>query len=242
MGRVGRLLGLGYAGMYQLLRFTASALFPLLAYRECAWFLSDRSVRQTAFLVVMLASEFGWVLVVLKYTVTGGESLFPLDAYVAEGNTFLCILGYPRFIAAALYICVFDLILRTQAKKQLRYPIIAGLVALILGWQHAYDLALVYGALLAYAALPTLRDRCPPLLHDQDRSDHWAHFLVACALFGDPHIRRPGVEASPGSVRQRGRPYPKPASFAYSLGPRVSSGRPLRHLLPFARRVARARQ
>jgi len=163
MGRVGRLLGLGYAGMYQLLRLTAGALFLLLAYRVCAWFLSDRLMRRAAFLMVTFTSGFGWVLIVLKYTVTGGELLFPLDVFVAEGNTFLCILGYAHFVAAALYIYVFDLILRTQAKRQLGYSVIAGLVALFLGWQHAYDLVLVYGVSAAHVILLALRDRRLPL-------------------------------------------------------------------------------
>jgi hypothetical protein len=120
-------------------------------------------MRRVAFLVVALTSGFGWVLVVLKYTLTKGELLFPLDVYIAEGNTLLGIMGYPHFIAAALYIFVFDLILRGQAKGQLRYAIVAGLVALFLGWQHTYDLVSVYGVLLAYAVLLTLRDRRLPL-------------------------------------------------------------------------------
>jgi hypothetical protein len=163
MGRLGRLLGLDYAGMFQVLRFAAGSLFLVLTYRVCAWFLKDRLMRRTAFLVVVFTSGFGWVLVVLKYTLTKGELLFPLDVFIAEGNTFLGILGYPHFITAALYIFVFDLILRGQIRGQLRYAVAGGLVALFLGWQHAYDLVLVYGVLLAYAILLALRDRRLPL-------------------------------------------------------------------------------
>jgi hypothetical protein len=163
LGRIGHLLGWGYPATYQLLRVGAGSLFLLLTYRVCAWFLQDRLMRRVAFLVVALSSGFGWVLVLLKYTLTKGELLFPLDVYIAEGNTFLGILGYPHFIAAALYTFVFDLILRGQAKGQLRYAIVSGLVALFLGWQHAYDLVSVYGVLLAYAVLLTLRDRQLPL-------------------------------------------------------------------------------
>ncbi len=162
MGRLGWLMGLDYPGMYQLLRFTTGALFLLLAYRVCAWFLPDLLMRRTAFLIVTFTSGFGWLLVVLKYTLTRGELLFPLDLYIAEGNTFLGILGYPHFIGAALYILVFDLILRGQVKEQMRYAIAAGLVALFFGWQHAYDLVLVYGILGSYVLLVTLRDRRLP--------------------------------------------------------------------------------
>ena len=102
------------------------------------------------------------MLVVIKY-LTGNELIFPLDVYIAEGNTFLGILGYPHFITAALYIFIFDLVLRGQRKGQLRYAVWAGLVALFLGWQHAYDLVSIYAVLLAYAAFLLLRDKKLPV-------------------------------------------------------------------------------
>ncbi len=162
MGRLGQALGWGYAGMYQLLRVVATTLFLLLTYRVCSWFLDDRLSRRTAFLLVVFTSGFGWMLVLLKYTVTKGQLLFPLDLFVAEGNTFLDILGYPHFIAAALYVVIFDLVLRGQVKQDWRYPIAAGLIAFILGWQHAYDLVIIYGVLFTYTALSCLRDRSLP--------------------------------------------------------------------------------
>lgn len=163
MGRLGAWLGLGYAGMFQLLRLVSGALFLLLAYRICAWFLPDRLMRRTAFLVITFTSGFGWVLVMMKYTLTSGELPFPLLVYIMEANTFFGILASPHFIAAALYVFVFDLMLRGQASGQLRYAVAAGLVALFFGWQHAYDLVLVYGILGGYGLLLLLRDRRLPM-------------------------------------------------------------------------------
>jgi hypothetical protein len=57
----------------------------------------------------------------------------------------------------------FDLILRGEAKGQLRYAIGAGLFTLFIGWQHAYDLILVYGILGGYGLLRLLRDRRLPI-------------------------------------------------------------------------------
>ncbi len=162
LGRLGQTLNLGYAWMYQILRVTATIVFLGLLYLLCGWFLKDRAQRRTAFLIATLTSGFGWALVVLKY-ITKGDILFPMDVFIAEGNTFLGILGYAHFIAAASYIVVFYLVMRGQAKKQIRYAFIAGLVALFLGWQHAYDLVSVYSVLLAYAVLLTLRDRKLPV-------------------------------------------------------------------------------
>jgi hypothetical protein len=153
------MVGIGFDSVFQILRITSAVLFLVLVYRVCCWFVEDITMRRVAFLVVSFGSGLGWILVVLKYSLTKGELLFPLDLYVAEGNTFLGILAYPHFIAAALYIFVFDLFIRGQAANKLSYALWAGLVALFLGWQHAYDLVLVYGILGSYILFSAFRDR-----------------------------------------------------------------------------------
>jgi hypothetical protein len=162
LGKMGAALGVGYPVMYQVMRVAGAVLFLLLAYRVCAWFLKDTLQRRVAFLIIALGGGFGWVLILLKYTLTNGELINPLDVFVAEPNTFYSILAFPHFVAAALYILCFDLVLRGQAKGQLRYAVYAGLWALFMGWQHAYDLFIVYGVLGAYAMLLFARDRKLP--------------------------------------------------------------------------------
>lgn len=161
MAKIGVLLNLNYIVMYQLLRFAATIALFILIYWTCKWFLTDLVQRRTAFLIAVFTSGLGWILVILKY-ITKSDLLFPQDLFIAEGNTFLGVLGYPHFIAAALYISVFLLILYGQVKQQLRYAVIAGLVGLFLGWQHTYDLVSVYGVLFAYAVLLMLRDKKIP--------------------------------------------------------------------------------
>src|SRR5258706_3061575 len=162
LGHLSRWTGLGFAAMIQVLRVTAGSLFLISAYQLCGWFMADRRMRRLAFLILTFTSGFGWVLVVLKYLVLRGELPLPLDLYIAEGNTFLDILAYPHFVAAALYIVVFYLVLRGEAKAQMRYAVAAGLLALFLGWQHAYDLWSVYAVLAVYVALRAIRDRAWP--------------------------------------------------------------------------------
>jgi hypothetical protein len=166
LARVGTLLGMpfetSYQVMYQVLRVVATVAFLLLVYRMCAWFLPDVPRRRTAFLITIFASGFGWVLVLMKYTVTNGVLVNPLDVFVAEGNTFYSALGQPHFIGAALYMFSFDLMLRGQAKKQWRYMVASGLFAQFMGWQHAYDLVIVYAVIGAYVVALTLRDRRIP--------------------------------------------------------------------------------
>ncbi len=164
LGRLARVLGWDYAAMFQVLRVTATAAFGWLLYRMCAWFLPDVFQRRVAFLVTLLASGFGWVLIALKYLLKLPE--YPLDInlliFIVEPNTFFGILATPHLVGAALYMLAFDLILRGEAKSQWRYAVAAGLWTLFLGWQHTYDLFLVYGILGAYGLLKIARDRRVP--------------------------------------------------------------------------------
>ena len=165
MGRLGRLFGLGYAAMFQVLRLTASAAFGAAAYWLCAWFFEDRGMRRTAFLVILFSAGFGWVLIALKYLLRWED--LPLQlillVQIVEPNTFLGILSTPHLVGSALYVVSFILILRGEVAGQLRYAVAAGLFALFIGWQHAYDLILVYGILGSYGLLRWARDRRLPL-------------------------------------------------------------------------------
>lgn len=162
LGRIGRGLQLGFSQMYQVLRITSIVSFLSLAYYVCSIFLEDLFSRRLAFLMISFGSGLGWIWVIVKYLIPSRQLLFPLDLYVAEGNTFLGMLGYPHFISAALYIAVFAVVLYGYELKQLRYSFAAGLLALFFGFQHAYDLWLVYSVLLAFAILLLIRDKKIP--------------------------------------------------------------------------------
>jgi len=180
LAQVSRWTGLGYAPVYQAFRWIAGGSCLWAVYRLMAQFLpnSVEGVRQrrTAFLLVTFSSGLGWVLVVLKYTLTKGDLLFPLDVYVAEGNSFLCILGYPHFAFAVTFIAlIFEFIWRGWKEKQLKYMVIAGVLALLLGWMHAYDLLLIYGIMGTFALLVWWKQRTFP----------WQLFwggVIVCAL------------------------------------------------------------
>ncbi len=159
LGNLGSLLGLGYPVMYQLMRAAGILFFLMLAYRICALVFVAPERRKAAFLIIALGSGFGWVLVLLKYTLLRGELINPLDLYVAEGNTFLSMMGFPHFLAAAVYIWCFELFLRAIDTGKRRYAVYAGLFAHFMGWQHAYDLLIVWGVLGATVLLIMLRDR-----------------------------------------------------------------------------------
>jgi len=168
LAKLGALLGVGYEVMYQVMRVIGTVGFMWVAYRMCAWFFKEALPRKLAFLTIIFSSGFGWLLVLLKYALRLADVPLPFTLYVAEPNTFYSILGFPHFVAAATYVLCFDLVLRGQAKNQLRYALYAGLWALFMGWQHAYDLVLVWGILGAYIVAIFLRDF--PQRHRESRS------------------------------------------------------------------------
>jgi len=171
LGHLKRWLGLSLDLTFQIFRLISGGLLLATGYLVIARFLGEVEQRRAAFLVFTFGSGFGWVLVLLKYTVTNGVLYFPLDVFIAEGNTFLGIMAYPHFIAAALYILVFILFLESLAKEQfleslakeqIRYAVFAGLFAQFLGWQHAYDLVLVYGILLTFVLAKGFQRKAVP--------------------------------------------------------------------------------
>lgn len=164
LGKLGAFLGLDYAASFQVLRVISTLAFCGVLYRLCAWFLDDRLHRLTAFLVAIFASGFGWVLIVLKYLLRLPE--YPLDInlliYIVEPNSFFSLFSTPHLSGAALYMLAFDWVLRGEAEKKLLPAVFAGLWTLFLGFQHAYDLFLVWGIIGAYGLLKFARDRKLP--------------------------------------------------------------------------------
>ena len=168
LGRLGGLLGVGYEVMFQGLRVVATIAFLALLYRLCAWYLPDLWQRRTAFLTAILASGFGWVLIALRELfnlpqLIWGTPDYPLQIslliFTFEPNTFYSILSTPHLIGAALYMLAFDLVVRGEQRGPWLAAILAGLWTQFMGWQHGYDLFLVWCILAAYGLLKVLRDR-----------------------------------------------------------------------------------
>lgn len=160
LARFGAVTGLGYMAVYQIFRVLSGIFFLVMTYLMTAQFFTDVLRRRTAFLVIALGAGLGWILVVIKYLWGLDDVPLPNNLYISEGNTFLCILGYPHFAeAAGLILAVFWLLLRGEQQNNLRYGLYAGLVALLLGWQHTYDLIIVWGIPVVYGGVRLLLDR-----------------------------------------------------------------------------------
>ncbi len=146
LAQFSRLTGTGYPLAYQILRVAAGFSLFWAVYRFIALFFADVARRRAAFLMVALTSGFGWLLIVAKYTIAGGETPFPLLIFTAEPNYFLCLLGFPHFALAAAFIClVLEFIFRGWKENSLKHMTMAGAIGFVMGWMHAYDLLIIYG-------------------------------------------------------------------------------------------------
>ncbi|HEB65141.1 MAG TPA: hypothetical protein ENJ02_06340 [Chloroflexi bacterium] len=152
LARFGKFTGLDYRWVYQIFRFAAGAMLMPIVYWWCAQAFERITRRKTAFLVLALGAGLGWVQIVLKYTLWRGELYYPLGVYLAEGNFFLNLMAYPHFAEAAAFILLtLGLLWKGEKTENLRYAWAAALSAFLLGWQHTYDLILVWGIPGLYA-------------------------------------------------------------------------------------------
>jgi hypothetical protein len=177
LGRLSVLLNVGLAQVYQGFRILAGVLYLIALYYFCALLVDAPHQRRTAFLLAVVSSGFGWILVVGKYVT--GTLLYPLDIYLPEPNSFLSIMAFPHFvISVALILIIFSAFIIGARRGRFRYAIFAGVVGLILGLEHAYDLLTVYAVLAAYTALLGLKRRTIPWVETKS----WGLIvLLSCA-------------------------------------------------------------
>jgi hypothetical protein len=179
LGRFGRYTGLSAPAVYQVFRWLAGGFFLFAVYGFTSEVLADLRQRRLAFLIVALGTGLGWVLVGVKYALGLDDVPFPLDVYISEGNSLLSMMAFPHFSeAAGLILAVFWLLLVGERRKQWRYGLYAGLVALFLGWQHGYDLLIVWGVPAAYIGLRIVLDGKLP--------SYWMKSVVTLGLLSWP--------------------------------------------------------
>jgi hypothetical protein len=152
----------------------------VLVYRFAAYFTESRLARRAAFWLAALSSGFGWGAWLGWYT---GMSSPPTDVWQPEGFTFLSIYSTALFAASTCAIVgILCLLLEAERTGRRRFALWAGLVALLLGNFHSYDILHVAAAWGLYLLLKTgialaRRNELP-----------WRGWgdAVACAVIGMP--------------------------------------------------------
>ena len=161
LGHLYRLFHLQPAAAYQAFRWVAGAVFLTVLWAACTAFCAPGWERRLAWLFAALGGGFGWVWVVLKYTMH--HVIPPLDIYIAEPNTVLALIAFPHLLlAASMLIGIFLLVLQGYERDRWSAYIAAGGLGLFLGVTHAYDLLIVYMVLAGFALAVTVRKRRIP--------------------------------------------------------------------------------
>jgi hypothetical protein len=155
LGQLTRWTGMGFAESFQLLRIVAGAAFGFALFWLYGLLADDRRERWLATVLVLVGGGIGWIWVIEKYIVRRSNLLFPLDVQVAEPNALLSLMGYPHFLlAAAFVLAIFGLfVVGVRTTGRMSAYLLAGLLGLALGLQHAYDLITVYFVLGAFVLL-----------------------------------------------------------------------------------------
>jgi hypothetical protein len=154
LGRLALWTGMGLAESFQLLRIVAGAAFSFALFWLYGLLAESRREQWLATALVLVGGGVGWIWVIEKYIAKRSELLFPLDVQVAEPNALLSLIGYPHFLlAAAFVLAIFGLFIVGVRSGRMAAYLLAGLLGLALGLQHAYDLITVYFVLGAFVAL-----------------------------------------------------------------------------------------
>ncbi|HLH72429.1 MAG TPA: hypothetical protein VKX96_04025 [Chloroflexota bacterium] len=170
IGRIDAYTGLSFVVANQLLRLISDLLFLVVANWFCGLVFPKRGQRRFALVLTCLTSGFGWLLVVLKHFT--GNLLNPTDLYTPVGNSFFGFMSVPHhIISAAILIAIFALALQGYRHRTWHPWALAGLLGLILGMEHTYDLVTAYAVLGTFGVLMFLRE------------GRWQRWLVSLALF-----------------------------------------------------------
>jgi hypothetical protein len=158
-GRVAALSGLSLRLVYQVFRLLAVAVYAGVAAWLCSVVFADPRRRRFAFCLTTVTSGLGWIWVVEKYVSRRADALWPHDIYMLPGNSFWVLLASPHLaLALALTLLVLGLAWQSHHQQRLVLSVLAGAVALFLGFGHVYDLVTVWAIVGTFALLLTLRD------------------------------------------------------------------------------------
>ncbi|MBI2844391.1 MAG: hypothetical protein HYX78_13415 [Armatimonadetes bacterium] len=157
LGLTARLFHLSPAAVFHLARILLGIALLLVVWKFSPRFLKDRLERLLIVPVVGLSSGIGWMLPDMP-GFTG-----PVDLWQPEAITFLSIYANPLFLAGLiLMIASIHFLLRMKETGSWRDASLAGLMLLLLGNVHTYDMVTVGVVWAAYLAAKTVRTRRVP--------------------------------------------------------------------------------
>ncbi|MCC6177946.1 MAG: hypothetical protein IT305_21815 [Chloroflexi bacterium] len=161
IGRLERLTGLSFFQINQGFRVFAATAFVMAIGGFAGIVFQDRGQRRFALALTCLTSGFGWLLVAAKPL--NGDLVQPLLVHAVPSNTFFGMMVVPHMVlSAALVIAIFGLMHDAYARRCSHRAIAAGLLGLMLGFAHPYNIVTAYSVVGAFTVLVTLRDGLRP--------------------------------------------------------------------------------
>lgn len=158
VGQLAAALHIGYAAALQVIRPLAGVVCLTAIFWFSGLFFTRPLHRWTAALIASLGGGLGWLLVVQKLLSHAADVAYPLDIYVTEPNAFLSIMAFPlQAMANGLIVFVLGLAALAFERNSIRVALGAGVLALVLGLQHGYDLVVVYVVVGSVAAVLAVR-------------------------------------------------------------------------------------
>jgi len=148
------------AVVLQGFRLLVGAGFLWLTHRVCReYFRGNEAATWLGWLLINFSSGLGWIWVLEKRMSGLTDARHPMDIYVYEPVTFQNLIVFPHFLfAAALLLLIFRLVGDAIDKRRMDRAWLAGLLALVLGLSHAYDLIVVYAVLGVFVLCLFRRD------------------------------------------------------------------------------------
>lgn len=180
LGQPVRFLGVPAEIMLQIARLGFGTLLLVLIYRFACYFTDSLLARRAAFWLAAVSAGLGWGAWLGWYSGMGSP---PSDVWQPEGFTCFSIYSTALFAAATSAIVgILCLLLEAERTGRRRYAAWAGLLALLLGNFHSYDILHIVAAWGLYLLLKTAtrlarREGVP-----------WRSWgdAVACAVIGLP--------------------------------------------------------
>ncbi len=161
LGHLGQFLHAQPTAVYQGFRWLAGGGFLAMLWVLCGTFCSPGAERRLAWLLATLGGGFGWVWIIVKYTLH--RPVPPLDVYIAEPNTLFSLIAFPHLLfASSLLIGIFLLSLRGYERRSWAAYGGAAALGLLRGLTHAYALGIVSTVLCGFAAAVAVKQRMIP--------------------------------------------------------------------------------
>lgn len=157
LGLISRITHLSPAAVLHLSRALLGVIFLMLIWKYSHQFLKDPLERMLIVPIIGLSSGLGWTL-----TGIGGHK-GPVDMWQPEAITFLSIYLNPLFlIGMILMVAAFHYLYKMKETGSWRDAIYAGLMLLLLGNIHTYDVLTVGVVWAAYIVVKAVKDRKIP--------------------------------------------------------------------------------